>query len=80
MPSRTFFTLFNEAYKLDLYDKRAMLTVVSYPHMNEDGQEEVKQGYALPDDLLSDIVESEKTDDISLLREALGETETENGN
>jgi hypothetical protein len=75
MPSLTVFALLNEGHKLDVYDKKMLLTISAYPHMDEDQQIAVRASLQLPDDLLSDILGDETPDDINTLKEAL-----ENGN
>ena len=71
MPSITFLALLNEGHKLDTYEKKMLLTISSYPYMEADDQELIRDTLQLPDDLLSDIVDSEETDDINTLREHL---------
>ena len=71
MPSVTFFALLNEAHKLDIYEKKMLLQVASFPHMEKDHQDEINASLLLPDDVLSDILDNETTDDINILKEAL---------
>lgn len=63
--------LLNEAYKQDVYAKRWELSAHAYPYMDEDKQQQLTEGLALPDDVLNDILESETTDDINILKDAL---------
>jgi hypothetical protein len=71
MPSITFFALLNEAHKLDVYEKKMLITIAAYPHIEKEKQDEITASLLLPDDVLSDIVESETPDDINILKEAL---------
>lgn len=68
----TVFSLLAQAAKLENYDRRFAITVSTYPHMDEEGQEQVKQSLQLPDDLLSDILEDENYDEVSKLKDMLG--------
>ena len=71
MPSITFLALLNEANKLEVYEKRMLLTIAAYPYMEKDTQETIRDNLVLPEDQLSDILESEETDDINILKEHL---------
>lgn len=71
MPAKTFFALLSEGNKLDVLQKRFDLTVADYPWMDEDNKQELQSRLRLPDDVLDDILESEATDDISTLKDAL---------
>lgn len=71
MPSVTFFSLLAAGNKVEVYEKRLLLTIATYPHMAEDQQEQVRDDFQLPDDFLNDILESEIKDDINMLKEAL---------
>lgn len=73
MPSLTVFALINEGHKLDIFEKKMLLTIASYPHMDADNQEAVRASLQLPDDLLSDILGDETPDDINTLKEAIND-------
>ena len=71
MPAITVLALLNEGNKLEIYDKRAQAAIASFPHMDQDGQEAFMENLRLPDDVLSDILDSETPDDINTAKEAL---------
>jgi len=62
--------LLNEAHKLDIYEKKAQLTIAAFPDMDKEQKETLMQEMELPDDLLGAIVDSEHKDDINTLKEA----------
>ena len=68
--SITFFTLLAAGVKLEIYNKRWQLSVSAYPHMEDEvDREKLKEALSLPDDLLNGILEDEKLDDISKLKQ-----------
>jgi hypothetical protein len=73
MPSLTFLSLLNEASKLDVYDKKMLITIASYTSMDKDDQDQLNQNLVLPDDILNDILEDERADDISKVKDLFEE-------
>lgn len=71
MPSLTFLALLNEGHKLEVYENKMLLTIASFPYLDADDQETIRSSLQLPDDVLSDILDSETPDDIKELEDAL---------
>jgi hypothetical protein len=65
-----FFFLLNELYKLDAGEKMHQLAIVSYPKLERQDQEKIREGYKQlatePEDLFA-----EGTDDIQKLKSIL---------
>lgn len=73
MPAITVLALLMEGNKLDTYEKRFALQASMYPYTDEQSQNTVKDSLSLPDDILSDILDTEPEDDINKLKDALGD-------
>jgi len=71
MPSVTFFALLSEGSKLEVIEMKKLLMVASFTSFDEDKRKEILDSLILPEDVLSDILESENPDDINTLKEAL---------
>ena len=71
MPSITFLVLLNEGHKLDIYEKKMLITIASFPNMEKDDKEQILENLKLPDDQLNDILETETKDDINILEDIL---------
>lgn len=73
MPSITFLALLNEGHKLDVYEKKMLLTIASYPHMDDENRGTVSESLVLPDDVLSGILvdETHTKQDIEDLKDFL---------
>lgn len=68
MKAKTFFALLNEGHKAEIAEKKLLLSIVTYPHMDKEAQEEFRQALLLPDDILSDILEEENIDSVDSLK------------
>jgi hypothetical protein len=66
----TFFTLLSEAHKLTVYDKRFALNAAKFPHLDQEGQNELESKLELPDDIVNDMLMVET--DAETMREAFG--------
>lgn len=71
MPAATFFALLKEGSKIEVVNMKAQLAIVSYPHMKEDDQTQLREQLVLPEDILNDILEDESYDDLGRLKEIL---------
>lgn len=72
MPSVTFLALLNEGYKLDVYDMKRAITISNFSSLEKERQEDIISDLVLPDDVLSDILEGETTEeDIQILKDSL---------
>lgn len=63
MKSVTFFALLSEGHKLEVYEMKKLLTIASFTSLDEDKRQEITESLVLPEEVLSDIVEGELTED-----------------
>lgn len=69
MHSRTFFALLSEGNKQEIIDLKRMIMATTFPHLDSEGQEKIKSDLTTADDLLNDILEDEKVDDVSKVKD-----------
>ena len=71
MPAITFLALLAEGHKLDVYEKKMLLTIALFPHMDEENREIVTESLVLPEDIFDGILEEETPDGINTLKDLL---------
>jgi hypothetical protein len=62
MPAITFLSLLNEGFKLEVIDLKKQMTIAKYGSLDSEDQNEIIKSIVLPEDVLSDILESENVD------------------
>lgn len=69
LPAVTMFALLSKGYKNQVYDRRFTLNVAEYPNMDEEDRQVLISSLSLPEDILGDILEDNKADDINSLKD-----------
>ncbi len=77
--SRTFFALLNEGFKNEVKNYRMQVAITLVPHMDEDERQTFINSLQLPEDILSDILESENVSSISEIKEIFEGEDDGNG-